>query len=163
MIFNKRIHPVLSILTSILVVAGFALAALHAFAITFENPLTVNTLMELVNKVIDFLFTLSIPFLIAIVLYGGFMMINSKGNPEEFKKGWKVILYAVIGLVVLLCAKGIGLVVQDLLDVSGGGGGQCTNGETTCSPCGTGMVQEGECVNGAWQHIGRCHTGACIM
>ena len=108
---NKRIVYI-GIMLALIALAPTA----RADTILFNNPLQVDNLMDLVNKVLDFLFTLSIPFLTAIVLYGAFTMINSKGKAEEFKKGWLIILYAAIGFLVLLLSKGLGSLVADILN-----------------------------------------------
>ena len=38
---------------------------------------------------------------VSVFLYIGFMLFTAKGNEEEFKKAWKALVYAVIGLAVM--------------------------------------------------------------
>lgn len=104
-----------SITIAMLLSFSIALAGTNAFALTFTNQTNVSNIGDLINNVIDFLFTISIPLLTAIVLYGGFTMITSQGDAAKFRSGWMIILYAVIGFAVLLLAKGIGLVIKDAM------------------------------------------------
>jgi hypothetical protein len=41
------------------------------------------------------------------VIYGGFMVLTSQGNPEKAGKGMKVLMYAGIGIVIILLSFAI--------------------------------------------------------
>ena len=71
--------------------------------ITLPNPLGCNTFEECANKIIDALLIVAIPIVTIMVLYGGFQMMTAGGDPEKFTNGRKTVLYAAIGLVVVLC------------------------------------------------------------
>lgn len=86
--------------------------------IILENPLGQGTtFIDLLNNI----FTKMLVFVGAIVtvmiLIGAFQMMFASGNPEKFAKGQKTILYAVIGFIIALIAKGIVAIVQSLLKV----------------------------------------------
>lgn len=38
---------------------------------------------------------------VAVFLYIGYTLFTAQGNEEEFKKAWKALVYAVIGLAVM--------------------------------------------------------------
>ena len=59
---------------------------------TFENPLDVDDIWELINSIIDFIYNISIPLLVIVVLWAGFTMITAGGKPENFKKGQNISL-----------------------------------------------------------------------
>lgn len=84
-------------------------------AITFENPSKINTITELLDAILNFLYALSFPILTAVVLYAGFLMVTSGGKPEQFSKAIWVIVYAAIGFIVILLSKGLVFVLQDIL------------------------------------------------
>lgn len=42
---------------------------------------------------------------IVMIIWGGFRMIISQGNPESIKEARQTILYAIIGLIVAISAK----------------------------------------------------------
>lgn len=84
--------------------------------VTLVNPLGEDTtLVDIANRIIDFLFTIAIPLTAILVLVGGFQMITAGGNPENFSKGKKTILYAAIGFAVVLLSKGVVGLIQNLV------------------------------------------------
>ncbi len=68
----------------------------------------------LANRLADFLLIVGGPLTAIMALVGGFQMITSVGNPEKFSAGKKTLLYAAIGFVVLLLAKGVTKVIYDI-------------------------------------------------
>ncbi len=65
------------------------------------------TIEQCANKIIDLLIEVSIPIVAIMVLYGGFQIMTAGGDPEKFKGGKNTILYAAIGFVAVLAAKGV--------------------------------------------------------
>jgi len=86
------------------------------FGVAFENPLNADNVWELINNLIDFIYTISIPLLVIVVLWAGFTMITSGGKPENFKKGQNILLYAAIGFGIILLSKGVAYIVSDILN-----------------------------------------------
>lgn len=86
-------------------------------SISLYNPLGTTSLTAVVDKIINFLLQIGIPVAVVMVLVGGFQMIVSAGNPDKVSSGKKTILYAAIGLVVLLAAKSIIVIIENILGV----------------------------------------------
>ena len=80
------------------------------------NPLKYGTIQEIINTIASFLFTISIPIVTIMVLYGAFMLLTSGGNEERIKTGRKVILWAIIGFVVMLIAGGMTELTKSILN-----------------------------------------------
>ncbi|MEW5805463.1 MAG: hypothetical protein AB1721_01930 [Patescibacteria group bacterium] len=78
-----------------------------ASAITIQNPIKYGTIPEVIDAIITFLMIISFPLLTGAVIYGGFIVITAAGDPAKFNKGWQTIVYAVLGFVIVLLAKGI--------------------------------------------------------
>lgn len=38
---------------------------------------------------------------VSVFLYIGYLFFTAEGKEEEFKKGWKALIYAVVGLAVI--------------------------------------------------------------
>lgn len=97
--------------------AGFLLTSM-AFAdskpIPLQNPLgsSCNDLSCPAQKVADFLFTIAVPLSGIMILVGGFQMMTAAGNKENYSKGKKTLLYAVIGFVVVLLAGSVASLIQ---------------------------------------------------
>jgi hypothetical protein len=94
------------------------LATKTAFAqnIQLPNPLAsgggCNDLGCVTTKIISIIFTISIPVCAIMVLWGGFIMLTSAGNPEKVSTGRKTILYAAIGFVIVLFANSVPAFIQ---------------------------------------------------
>jgi len=86
------------------------------FKITFENPLNADNIWDLINNLIDLIYTISIPLLVIVVLWAGFTMITAGGKAENFKKGQNILLYAAIGFAIILLSKGVSLIISNILN-----------------------------------------------
>lgn len=54
--------------------------------------------LTIVNFFLTFLGLLAV----VMVIYGGFMYVGSAGNPETVEKAKKILLYAAIGIIVII-------------------------------------------------------------
>lgn len=87
-----------------------------ANAQTFENPLgDADTIAEVIAKIVGSLYIFAIPIASIFILWGAFQILMSAGEAEKINKGKKTILYAIIGLVLMIFASGIGYVITDIL------------------------------------------------
>ena len=85
--------------------------------VTLPNPLgTTETVGGVIGIIIGALQLISAPLVALMVLVGGYQMLFSGGNPEKFKMGKKIILYAVIGYAILLIAEGVDNIITELLE-----------------------------------------------
>ena len=85
--------------------------------ITLLNPLGAATFAELVQKILEALFTLSIPIVSIMVMVGGYYILTAAGNEERLKTGRNTITYAVIGFAVILIANGVVSLIRQLTGV----------------------------------------------
>ena len=58
----------------------------------------VETLGSIINYFLGFVGLVAV----LILIYGGFTMITSQGEEDKFKEGRQMIIYAVIGIVVIV-------------------------------------------------------------
>ena len=133
---DKRILVLLSIIIFLLS-AQFVLAQIE-----FPNPISkYETLQDLINAVANFIFWVSLAITPLMVLVGAFYIMTAAGNPKNVQLGQKIILYAAIGLVLILFARGIVALVRYVMGVSeeettGEENGECehacTVGERRC-------------------------------
>ena len=85
--------------------------------ITLLNPLGAATFAELVQKILEALFTLSIPIVSIMVMVGGYYILTAAGNEERLKTGRNTITYAVIGFAVILIANGVVSLIRQLTGI----------------------------------------------
>ncbi len=64
------------------------------------NQQTLQTLLGFVFGALGFT-------AVVVIIIAGIRYITSQGNPEQHKQAWKTILYACIGLAVVLLADAI--------------------------------------------------------
>lgn len=106
----------LVLLINFLVIIRASAENVENFKITFENPLNADNIWDLINNLIDLIYTISIPLLVIVVLWAGFTMITAGGKAENFKKGQNILLYAAIGFAIILLSKGVSLIISDILN-----------------------------------------------
>lgn len=76
----------------------------------------INNPMQIITGMIGNLFTatfLGITFL-GLMLYAGFIWMTARGNEQEVGKAKNIIIYAVIGLTVILAAYAITILAKPL-------------------------------------------------
>ena len=74
-----------------------------------------NSLIAIVNNIINYLIYISIPLLAFFILLGGFQILSARGNPANVTKGGKTIAYALGGFAIILISKGVALILLDIL------------------------------------------------
>ncbi len=85
--------------------------------VKIENPLEAESFEELVDNIINFIFIIGFAIAPIMILIAGFMFVTGGGNPEQIKTAKNIILWTVIGLVIILCAKGIIALINNILNV----------------------------------------------
>ena len=76
------------------------------------NPLTECNIQDLLGKIIDWLIAFSIIISVGMIVWAGMMYVTAAGNTDKVKEAQRLIIYTLIGLVIILSAKGISLVIQ---------------------------------------------------
>ena len=75
--------------------------------VCIENPLCANTLWELLDAIINFIFYLSMPIAVIMIIIAGFYFVTAAGDPNKITTAKQIILYTLIGLLIILCATGL--------------------------------------------------------
>lgn len=110
------------VLFPVLFVAGGVFAACiqtpcPAGAVCIENPLRACSFADLINSIIDFIFTIAIAITPIMVIVGGFMFITGGGDPAKITRAKQLLLWTVIGLTVILLAKSLVAVLRNVLGI----------------------------------------------
>jgi len=75
-------------------------------SLVFQNPLSpVSDIWQLIDHILYFVFLVSIPLTVLIILYAAFLFITSSGIPERVKTAQKVLTWAIIGFIIVLIAN----------------------------------------------------------
>ncbi len=70
-----------------------------------EEECTLCHLLDMIENIINFLFqNVFVYIIIGMIFYGGFLWMFSGGREENIKKGQRLMMNAIIGFVIALCA-----------------------------------------------------------
>jgi sterol desaturase/sphingolipid hydroxylase (fatty acid hydroxylase superfamily) len=94
-----------------------ALSAHYAMALTVPNPLGSGgkDIPTLINTIATWLLGIGSTIAVIMVLWAAFLFMTSGGNQQKVTQARQTLWYAIIGLAVLLLAKGVTSIVQNFL------------------------------------------------
>lgn len=80
--------------------------------IGFPNPLGDTTdIYALIDSILNWLIPVGITLCTIVIIIGGIMFMTAGGSEDKVTRAKKTLTYAVIGLVVLIIAKGIETII----------------------------------------------------
>ena len=88
-----------------------------AQAIRIENPLEAESFEEIIDNIIDFIFTIAIVVTPLMVIWAAFLFVTSAGNIDQVNQAKRIIIYTLTGLAIVLLAKGFVAIMKQLLEV----------------------------------------------
>ncbi len=91
------------IISSIIV---FFLSASAASA-QLVNPLASQNFQELLDRIINGLFWIGLALAPMFVLIAAFYLLTAAGNPAQIERGKRIIVYTLVGILVIIMAKGM--------------------------------------------------------
>jgi len=88
---------------------------LRTQAVTITNPAEWTTFQELIDAILNFIFYVGVVIFPIMAVIAGFLFLSSGGDPSKIKKAKDILLYSIIGLLIILLAKGIISMLESLL------------------------------------------------
>ena len=86
-----------------------------AAAVAITNPLTYGTFTELIKAIVVFLRNLALVVTSLVIVMAGYYFIASEGDPAKVTKAKQMLLYALIGLLIILTSEGIIALIQKVI------------------------------------------------
>jgi len=83
--------------------------------ITIQNPLNVDNFPDLLDALINFIFWVGITLAPIMLIVAGLIFVTSSGSPERVTTARRFMIWTLIGLAVLLLAKGLVAVITSIL------------------------------------------------
>lgn len=71
------------------------------------NPLVATSVEEIFSSLANFIYWVGSGVLLAMLVFGGLMILTSGGNPQNISRGKKAIFYSLIGFAIMSLARGI--------------------------------------------------------
>ena len=84
-------------------------------AVAIENPLGTESLTELLENIYNYVVDFAIAISSIIIVWAGYLFLSAGGDKEKIEKAKRLLTWAVIGLAVSILAKGIALVIKNIL------------------------------------------------
>ena len=83
---------------------------------TYENPISgalgVTTVDQFILALVDLVFLIGMPIVVIFIIYSGFLFVTGGDNEAKIAKARTTFLWTIVGAIVLLGAKAIGLAVE---------------------------------------------------
>ena len=108
-------HSFLKIIISLFLFFSFLTPLLVLAQITIDNPLKADTLEDLIDNIINFIFWVATALAPLLIVIAGFYFITAAGDPGRIQTAKNIILYTVIGYGIILLSKGLILVLKEVL------------------------------------------------
>jgi hypothetical protein len=83
--------------------------------IQIENPIKAKNFEELIDSLVNFLFYVAIVLAPLMIVWGGILFLTSGGDSKKYETGKSVIMYAAIGLFIVMFAKGVISIVRNII------------------------------------------------
>lgn len=111
-------------------IADPSLAVTGDDSIEFVDDLTggESDLKSLLNTILSYFLGFLFFVCVIMVIYGGILYVTSAGNDENVGKAKKILLYAAIGVVLIMVSFAL---VSTIFGAGIGGGGGTSGGTTT--------------------------------
>ncbi len=86
--------------------------------ITLQSPIQTTDIYSLLNRIADYLIWIAVPITTIMILYGAFQILTAAGDPTKAKNGRSTIIYAVVGLMIVVISKGVVYIIKEVLGAS---------------------------------------------
>ncbi len=87
------------------------------WAAAIPNPIGTKDFQTVIVRIADFLAVVAIPLTTLMVIFAAYLYLTGGANPDQIKRAHKAIIWAVVGLIVVLVAKGLSELIQNVIGV----------------------------------------------
>lgn len=103
----KKLLFGLSLFTALLLLSGVAVAAENLIDPPGPGAITILGPGGVLDRITNVMFTVALIVAVIFFIIAGYLFIMAQGEPEKFETAKKTVLYTAIGVVVVICAKGV--------------------------------------------------------
>lgn len=70
-----------------------------------QNPLGgVNTIPELIAKILDIILKVAVPAIVLFIIYAGFLYVTARGDSKKIEAAHETLKYTILGAAIILAA-----------------------------------------------------------
>lgn len=99
----RNFFPILSLMILIFLLFGSFTEA----TVNIDNPLIADNFNELIDSLINIIFYVAMLIAPVFLVVAGFYYLTAAANPENVNTAKSIIIWTLVGLVVIIAAKGI--------------------------------------------------------
>jgi len=105
----KKIIPIL-IFSALIIPVGIS-------AVEIINPLVATSFDQIIGAIVDLIFYVGLIVTPLMIVIAGLLILTAGGDPKRVEQGRHIIIYALIGLFIILFAKGIISILNYVMQV----------------------------------------------
>ena len=102
------------------ILATLVLSQLFLYPLTLQaqidSPLRARDIPEFIQLILDQALPIVLAIAVMCIMYGGFIIATAGGSESKYSQGKSAVMWAVVGLLVVVAAKAI---VDGFLDSTG--------------------------------------------
>jgi len=83
--------------------------------VTFPNPISASNFAELINTLINFLFTIAVIVAPILLVIAGIIFMTAAGDPGRVATARRMLLWTIVGFGIILISKGLVEVLKGIL------------------------------------------------
>jgi len=83
--------------------------------VKIENPLKWDTIEKLIQSILVFLRILALAVTPIVIILAGYYFVTSMGDPAKITLAKKMVLYALIGLAIILMSEAIVVLIEKVI------------------------------------------------
>ena len=117
----KSIRPKKKLLKKIILISLLLSLPIVVSAVEFQNPLEYETFGDLIDAIIKFIFYIAVVIAPLMIIIGAFYILTAGGDPKKIGTGKNIIIYTLVGLAIILLARGLIAIIESLIGVKIGG------------------------------------------
>ncbi len=103
----KKLLFGLSFFTVLLLTSGVAVAAENLIDPPGPGTITIIGPGGVLDRITNVMFVVAMAVAVIFFIIAGYLFIMAQGEPEKFETAKKTVLYTGIGVIIVLCAKGL--------------------------------------------------------
>jgi len=83
--------------------------------VEIKNPLKYDTIEDLIKAIIRFLQALALIVTAIVIVAAGYFFVFSQGDPAKVTQARNMVIYALVGLAIILVAQGIIALIERVI------------------------------------------------
>lgn len=106
---------------ALLYTALFAIIWLSPFLVLAEvieipNPIAAGSFPELIDRIADWLLRMGLIISTGVIIWSAYLFLFAGGSKERVTQARQTLLYAIVGIVILLLAKGVTSIIVSFFE-----------------------------------------------